>query len=92
MSRKPRKANREMHLWLSRIIDDLSPTDFSVRELIDEFGAATVTEEEKSYLNGEKHIRAQLAQLVESEFVEKIAKGRYAVTEAGTAFRDRTDV
>ena len=94
-NRKPRQFKRTqldaesaMHLWLSRIIDDLNPDDFSITELIDEFGAEIFSPKHEGYYNDEGYLRGQIAKLLKHEYIEKIAKGRYQVTDAGRAFRD----
>lgn len=89
MSFRRLKGNAELHLWLSRIIDDLDPTDFSANELFSEFGATDVKPEERLTYNTEGYIRAQVARLLADEHIEKIAKGRYQVTDSGQAFRDK---
>jgi hypothetical protein len=83
----------DLRFWLSRIIDDLDPNDFSSSELVAEFGAATgsMGESTDDY-NGEKYIRNRLARLVAKGFVAKIAKGRYQVTDSGTKFRNENEL
>lgn len=87
------KREKDMHLWLARIIDDLDPEDFSATELIAEFGAAdgSMSGSTDNY-NGERYIRNRIALLLDNSFVEKIAKGRYRVTENGKNFRDEREV
>lgn len=89
MSRVRLSEKTPMHLWLSRIIDDLNPDDFSVKELIDEFGAEIFSPQEKLSYNGEKHIRAVVSALDRNEYIEKMAKGRFSVTDKGRKYRDQ---
>ena len=76
----------EQALWLARIIDDLNPDDFGSKEFVQEF--ASLGRED----NDEKYVRKALSGLVNMTFVEKIAQGRYRVTDAGRQFRDRINL